>query len=163
MNEIVYFEINNWFKFRDFPPDEIFCKWIRDNQFENDEWCKENKLCVMYGPIDMSMNYCIAAPKSWVLENCPNLLSDKEYSYQTYGYDFEKKQDTIEDKTKKYSDFLCFPDEDGDVYGHIADDWCFPEYKEENFGVTRNDSWWESAYDGEEEDDEYYDEEYLKY
>lgn len=30
MEEIVYFEINNWFAGRDYPNDEIFYKWIKD-------------------------------------------------------------------------------------------------------------------------------------
>ena len=158
MNDIIYFEINNWFEGRDYPPYDVFKKWMGNYQLANDEWCKENKLCVMYGSIDMSMNYCVAAPKSWVLENCPKLLSDEEYTYSIYTYDFKTEGTVVHQKKKKYSDFLCHPDEYGDVYGHIADDWCFPEYKEENFGVTRNDSWWDNAYDDDEEDDE---EEYL--
>ena len=156
MEEIVYFEINNWFAGKDYPNDEIFYKWIKDYQFRNDEWCKQNKLCVMCGAIDMSMNYCVAAPKSWVLENCPKLLTDEEYEYKiiTSGWDKEtgKVKETVKTHKKKYSDFLCQPDKYGDVYGHIADDWCFPEYKEENFGVTWNDSWWGDSDD--EEDDE---------
>ena len=143
MEEIVYFEINNWFAGRDYPNDEIFCKWINDSQFRYDEWCKENKLCVMCGAIDMSMNYCVAAPKSWVEKNCPKLLTDEEYEYDintVRPVEDEVKLITTTHK-KKYSDFLCHPDSDGDVYGHISD-WCFPEYCEENFGVTWNNSYW---------------------
>ena len=120
MEEIVYFEINNWFAGRDYPNDEIFYKWIKDCQFRDNEWCKQNKLCVMCGAIDMSMNYCVAAPKSW----------------------------TVKTHKKKYSDFICQPDEDGYAYGHISG-WEFPEYKEENFGVTWNNSWW-----GDEDDED---------
>lgn len=155
MEEIVYFEVNNWFSGRDYPPIEKLAKLIHEYQFRNDEWCKENKLCVMCGAIDMSMNYCIAAPKTWVLENCPQLLTDEEYEYKTatIGWDENGEQkETIHTHTKKYSDFLCQPDEDGDVYGHISD-WCFPEYKEENFGVTWNDSWWGDSEDDEETDE----------
>lgn len=156
MEEIVYFEINNWFCGRDYPNDEIFYKWISDCQFRDDEWCKQNKLCVMCGAIDMSMNYCVAAPKSWVEKNCPKLLTDEEYEYKiiTSGWDKETNdvKETITTYTKKYSDFLCHPDEDGYVYGHISG-WEFPEYKEENFGVTWDYSWWGDSND-EEEDDE---------
>ena len=81
MEEIVYFEINNWFYGRDYPKDEPFPTWIKNYQFRNDDWCKENKLVVLCGAIDMSLSYCVAAPKSWVLENCPKLLSDEEYTY----------------------------------------------------------------------------------
>ena len=97
-DEIVYFEINNWFEGRDYPPDEIFNKWMNSFQLRNDVWCKENKLCVMYGSIDMSMNYCVAAPKSWVEENCPKLLSDEEYTYSIYTYDFKTEGTVVEEK-----------------------------------------------------------------
>ena len=151
--DVVYFEINNWFSGRDYPDDKTFKKWVRDQQFSDAEWCKENKLCVKFGPIDMSMNWCVTAPKSWVEENCPQLLGDGETKYTlcTYGKDVEK----CVDYTKKYADFLCHPDDDGDVYGHISS-WLFLEYKEENFGTTWDDSWFsdlEFDDDDEEEDD----------
>ena len=65
----------------------------------------------------MSVSYCVAAPRSWVEKNCPNLLSDKEYTYDMllYSKDGEKRITY----TEKYSDFLCHPDEDGDVYSRI--------------------------------------------
>lgn len=156
MEEIVYFEINNWFAGRDYPDDEIFGKWINDQQFRHDEWCKENKLCVMCGAVDMSMNYCIAAPKSWVEEHCPKLLTDEEYVYKTATIHWDDEGNEIrdiEEHTKKYSDFICQADEDGYAYGHISG-WEFPEYKEDNFGVTWNDSWWGDSDEDEEEDDE---------
>lgn len=144
--EIIYFEINNWFAGRDYPNDEIFYKWIENYQFRDDEWCKENKLCVMCGAIDMSINYCVAAPKSWVEKNCPKLLTDEEYEYKIITSGWDKKIDSVKETVtvykKKYSDFLCQLDEDGYAYGHISD-WGFPEYCEENFGVTWNNSWWE--------------------
>ena len=162
MEEIIYFEINNWFAGRDYPDDEIFSKWINNYTFRNDEYCKENKLCVMCGAIDMSMNYCVAAPKSWVLENCPDLLSDKECTYQIATYNFKEDKQEIKTFTKKYSDFLCYPDEDGEVCGHIADDWYFPEYCEKNFGVTWNNSWWgKDEDDGDDDEDD--NEDYLNY
>ena len=159
MEEIIYFEINNWFEGRNYPPIESLAKLINSWKFRDDEWCKENKLCVMCGPIDMSMNYCVAAPKEWVLENCPELLTDEEYEYSTFlikSWTKDGKEIREEEKhTKKYSDFLCYPDEDGEVCGHIADDWYFPEYKEENFGVTWNNSWWyENDDNGDNEDEE---------
>ena len=151
--EIIYFEINNWFEGRDYPNDDIFRKYVDENQFSDDEWCKKNKICSMAGNIDMSTNWCVAAPRSWVEANCPDLLTDKECTYVlcSYGKDGEKRTEY----TKKYSEFLCHPDEDGDVYGK-NDEWPFPEYKEENFGVTWNNSWWDEQYD---EDEDYDDEE----
>ena len=67
--EIIYFEINNWFCGRDYPPIEPFKTWVHTNRFSNDAWCKENKLVVMTGPIDMSSNWLVAAPRKWVEDN----------------------------------------------------------------------------------------------
>ena len=106
MEEIIYFEINNWFAGRDYPDDEIFSKWIKNYTFRDNEYCKENKLCVMCGAIDMSMNYCVAAPKSWVLENCPDLLSDKEFTYQIATYNFKDDKQEIKTFTKKIFGFF---------------------------------------------------------
>ena len=158
MEEIVYFEINNWFCGRDYPKDDVFKKWIATYQFRDDEWCKKNKLVVLCGNIDMSISYCVAAPKSWVLENCPKLLTDEEYEYEivTCGWDKETNEpkETVDIHTKKYSDFLCHPDEWGDVYS-LIDDWQFPEYCEDNFGVQWHKDDWEED-DSDEDDDEYY-------
>lgn len=156
MEEIIYFEINDWFAGRDYPNDEIFSKWINERQFMYDEWCRENKLCVMCGTIDMSMDYCVAAPKSWVLEHCPKLLTDEEYTYKTatVRWDVDKKREIreIKEHTKKYSDFVSKPDDDGNAYGFISG-WRFPEYCEENLGVTWNKRWWGDN-DDEEDNEE---------
>ena len=51
MSDVVYFSVNNWFCGRDYPYDEQFIKWMHDdlNQyFRNEEWVKENKLCVKW-------------------------------------------------------------------------------------------------------------------
>ena len=158
MEEIIYFEINNWFSGRDFPNDETFRKFVREQLFSDDQYCKEHRICVKHGCIDMSHNWCVAAPKSWVIENCPQLLSDEGYEYKTitrhYDKDINDWVETENEYTKKYSDFLCYPDEDGDVYGHV-DEWCFPEYCEQNFGSTWTNEWFDGLEsDDEDEDDE---------
>lgn len=147
--EIIYFSVNNWFCGRDYPPTENFKKWLGDdlNQtFRDDEWAKENKLCIYCGCIDMSQNYTIAAPRSWVEENCPELLTDEEYTYVTCAYskDGEKRYE----HKKKYSDFVDHLDEDGFVTSRF--DWPYLEYKEENFGCH----WYEEDYDDDDEEDE---------
>lgn len=136
--KLIYFELNNWFSGRDYPNEEPFTTWIRENRFDDRKWCKQNRLVVLAGCIDMSRNWCIIAPESWVQENCPKLLEDHTctYSIITHTYDTERKEpvDKTTVHTTKMSDFLRHPDEDGDVYGRF--DWRFPEYSEENFGVT---------------------------
>lgn len=126
--DIIYFELNNWYAGVDYPADEPFLSWMRDDLnicFRSDNWCKQNKLCVVTECIDMSSNFCITAAKSWVEDNCPKLLTN-------------------------YEQFLRFPDEDGEVHGRFGTH--FLEYSEENFGVTWNA---DEEYDDFEEDDEY--------
>ena len=81
MNEIIYFELNNWFRGRDYPDVEPFVSWMNINKFGlsvfgNEDFVKENKLCVSITNIDMSTNYCITATKDWILNNCPSLLNE---------------------------------------------------------------------------------------
>lgn len=111
MNEVVYFELNNWSAGRDYPNDEPFLSWMANDlkiKFRNEEWVKENNLCVVMDLVDMSQNFCITATKEWVEKNCPKLLTE-------------------------YTEFLRFPDEDGEVQGRFGH-W-FLEYEEDNFGI----------------------------
>lgn len=114
-NKIVYFELNNWFAGEDYPNDEPFLSWMRDDlniKFRNEKWVIENELCVVESIVDMSSNFCITAKKEWVEKNCPKLLTD-------------------------YKEFLRYPDEDGEVYGRFG---ChFLEWSKENFGITWDD------------------------
>jgi len=76
--DIVYFTLNNWIAGDHYPDAEPFKSWLSDdgNQyFMNDDWCKENELCVYCGFIDQSFNYTISAKKEWVEKNCPELLT----------------------------------------------------------------------------------------
>jgi hypothetical protein len=112
MEDIVYFELNNWSRGRDYPDDEPFITWLGNDlsiSFSNDDWVKWNKLCVVESLVDMSTNFCVTATKEWVEKNCPKLLTD-------------------------YKEFLREPDKYGDVVGQFGND--FLEYSEENFGVT---------------------------
>lgn len=140
MEEVIYFSVNNWFCGEDYPPTENFKKWLGSdlNQaFRSDEWAKENKLCIYCGPIDMSMNYTISAPREWVEKNCPELLTDEEFTYTTNISRSDGKGGWIREKIenkKKYSDFIDKPDKYGDVEDHRFG-WPYLEYKPENFGV----------------------------
>ena len=110
--DIIYFSVNNWHCGIHYPNTEIFIKWLGkddDQYFMNDGWCKENKLCVYCGIIDMSFNYTVSAPREWVEKNCPELLTD-------------------------YSDFIFLPKEGETKPEH--DNWYQPflDYCKENFG-----------------------------
>lgn len=140
--EIVYFEVNNWFAGRDYPNREPFLSWITGygGIFSDEKWCKENKLCVVAGTLDMSHNWCVTATREWVLENCPYLLSE-EVDKVTFKI---MENGEWKDWVKEYAlnRFLRFPDEDGDVYGTF--DWMFLPWCEENFGVIyHEDNYWD--------------------
>ena len=69
--EIIYFEVNDWSAGRDFPDCEPFNTWLSiDNlTFRKKQWLIENKIIVVETIIDMSLNYCVTAPKEWVEKN----------------------------------------------------------------------------------------------
>lgn len=147
--DVVYFSVNNWFCGRDYPNDERFRKWLGDDlnqSFRNEEWVKKNRLCVKWGFYDMSMNYCVTAPRKWVEHVCPELLTNKEYEYK-----LGSSVDGIKTYKGKYSDFVFQPDE----FGNPPEDkfgWSFLEYSPENIGCTYYDDL-ESEDESEDEDE----------
>ena len=107
--EIVYLEFNHW-SAEYYPDCEPFHTWMSDYvlQFRNEKWLLENKLVVVETIVDMSLNYCITAPRKWIVSVCPHFF-------------------------EKYSEFVREPDEDGEPpYGQL--DGRFLEYTEENLG-----------------------------
>lgn len=147
--DIVKFTLNNWMVGEDYPPGEPFNTWMGQYTLRNDAWCKEQKICVYYGNIDMSTNYCVTATREWVEKNCPKLLTDESYTYKTIIH--YKGEDTIKEHTKKYSDFVVYEDDDEEEVNNRFD-WPFLEYKEENFGAFyyKDPEW---NFDDEEEED----------
>jgi len=151
MEEIVYFELNNWFTGRDYPSCEPIASWVNESKFNDDQWCKDNKLCVLAGTIDMSENWCITAPIAWVQNNFPQLLTDEHYTYTLLVHRGGSEPEKL-DYDKAYSDFRRYPDEDGEVEGQFG--WMFLEYTEDNFGVTWYEDDWSESDDSDEEDDD---------
>lgn len=132
--EIIYFELNNWFGGRDYPNEEPFLTWCGDDynlHFANEEWVKKNKLVVVESIVDMSVNWCITATKEWVLQNCPKLLSNE--STEVVMVTRSKEGESKRTESYPYSSFLRYPDEDGIVYGRFDDE--FKEYTKENIGI----------------------------
>ena len=112
MEEIVYFELNNWFCGRHYPDVEPFITWMGDDlnlAFNSEEWVKQNELCVVITQIDMSLNFCVTSTKKWVEENCPTLL-------------------------KEDNRFLRSPDKHGCVDGSFGT--CFLDYNKEKIGIV---------------------------
>ena len=135
MNEdVVYFELNNWFPGRDYPNVEPFTTWCGDDldlYFSNAEFVKEHKLCVVESFIDMSVNWCVTAPRSFVEEFCPKLLSDESTEFTVHTHC--NGEDTTETKSVPYKDFLRFPASNGEVYGKFGDE--FLMYSDDNVGI----------------------------
>ncbi len=113
MDDIIYFELNNWSPDDDYPDAEPYSTWLEDDEniifLDNEQWVKDNKLCVAFEIIDQSLNFCITATKKWVEENCPTLLTE-------------------------YIRFLRYPANDGKVYGRFGT--TFLSYEEPNIGVA---------------------------
>lgn len=110
MDKIIYFELNNWIPGIFYPDDEPFRLWMKNDlqiKFDDENWVKKSRLCVVRELIDMSSNYCITATREWVMNNCPKLLTD-------------------------YTEFLRYKD-DGKVYGRFWTE--FKEYREENIDI----------------------------
>ena len=89
-DEIVYFELNNWFSGVDYPDEEPFTTWINEDKLSDDDWCKNQRLCVVYFCYDMSVNFLVTARKEWVEKNCPKLLSEHK-NYLVEGKKPESK------------------------------------------------------------------------
>lgn len=91
MEEIVYFEINNWSCGDDYPDMEKWESWLDLGHFKfrDEEWLKENGLCVIETVIDMSVNLCITAKRSWVEKECPELLVEPWSKFLRYEEDGE--------------------------------------------------------------------------
>ncbi len=163
-NNVVYFSVNNWMSGENYPPLDCFKKWLGDDlnqNFRSDEWCKENKLCVYYGMVDMSTNYTISAPREWVEKNCPELLTDDEYTY-TVRYGKPKKklfggyEYVWEDKEvkKKYSDFVYSQEDVDEGECDRVGDMPFREYCEANFGSKYYETYWWGDEDDEDSDED---------
>ena len=128
--ETVYFELNNWFPGTNYPDAEPFVTWCDDENliFADEEFVKTNRLCVVEQVIDMSVNWCITAPKEFVEKFCPKLLSD-----ETIVTKFEDGRGNVRTETHSYREYLRFPNEDGKIIGDFGAE--FLEWSENNIGI----------------------------
>lgn len=114
MSNIVHFEVNDWFTGRDYPDVEPFLTWMKDDlnlQLRNNEWAKQNRLCIITQFVDMSVNFCVTADETWVTQNCPCLLTT-------------------------HTQFLVHPNKYGEYIGKFND--VFLAYSPENYGVHQS-------------------------
>lgn len=88
-------------------PEDEEKSWIQEGQVIDKKF-KDWGICVVISAIDMSVNYCVTAPRKWVEEYCPRLLTE-------------------------YTKFLREPDKNGEIYGMFGGH--FVEYSKENIGL----------------------------
>lgn len=114
-DDIIYFWLNDW----DYPEEEPYLSWMlgeKDNKsvFQDEDWVKANKLCVILVPYVMDIYFFITAKREWVEKNCLSILTE-------------------------YSDHIRTPDENGEVLDPIC---CrYKTYCEENIGITIQDGY----------------------
>jgi len=107
-NDIVYFWLNDW----DHPNDSLYIGWmIRKDKpiFLDEEWVKENKLCVIVDQLYMDMYVFITATREWVENNCPSILN-------------------------KYNRYLSIPDGKGKAFTPLYGE--YKTYSKENIGIS---------------------------
>lgn len=107
-DDIVYFWLNDW----DYPEADPYLGWMIDEDkpvFLNEDWVKENKLCVIVVPFIMDMYFFVTAKREWVEENCPSILDE-------------------------YDAYLGTPNEDGEVQTPFYDNYL--TYSEDNIGIV---------------------------
>ena len=117
----------------DYPDCDPFLDWMKDmrSPFRNEEWCKEQKICVVFELIDMSENFKVSATREWIEKNCPILLDEK---YRKFVHQLEEDYD--EDETEYF---------ESHGYGNGP----FLSYCEENFGTHEYDYDFDCRYNEE--------------
>ena len=118
-DEIIYFELNNWTIEHGYPACSPFIEWMLGvvSPLLNENWCKEQKICVVVERVDLSLNFKVTATRKWVEENCPCLLEKK---YSKFVHQLE---DDYDDDDKEYFE------------AHGYGEGPFLKYCEENFGM----------------------------
>ena len=79
---MVFFELGNWGCGEDYPNEEPFLGWLKDDfhiKFMDEQWVIDNGLIVIASKVDMAFNFCITAPDGWVEKNCPSLFDNPEF------------------------------------------------------------------------------------
>ena len=108
--EIIKVSVNNWWAGNDYPEDFEMELEPGKSPFLDKNFCKENKLCVIVGTIDMSVNYTITAPADWVKKHIPSVLSTK------FQYDPEAVEDSW------YQPFLDYTEENIGLHWYDNDE-----------------------------------------
>lgn len=111
--EIIYFEVDHWAAGEDYPNEEPFLTWMDDYNLDkylrNEVFIKEHKLCVKTFPIDMSINFMVTAPKSFVEKMCPTLLTNPDNA--KFICHIEQNEDTPESRYIRKEYFLPYTKE----------------------------------------------------
>ena len=89
----------------------------------DENWIKENKICVKWFPIDMSFDFMITAPKSFVEKVCPCFLEEKYKEFISYHEDYSDLEDTPDSR-------------------YVGSEEYFLPYTEENIGILQQGEEW---------------------
>jgi len=131
MEDVIYFELNNWTPGLYYPDEEPFLSWMHYNTdeeftiFENMDFVEENKLVVSIATVEMSIALMVIAPRSWVEEKCPNLLT--KYSKFIRNMDEDKWNTDFGFHKLPYNEntighiFFDPLSDDGDMYVRVRD------------------------------------------
>ncbi len=126
-DEIVYIEIDHWCAGRDYPDCEPVLSWMGNETYgsllRDEDWIKENKICVKVFPIDMSWDFMITAPKSFVEKVCPCFLEEKYSKFITCHENYDDLEDTPESR-------------------YVGSEECFLPYIDENIGTLQDGKDW---------------------
>ena len=83
--EIYFIELNHWSAGDGYPAEEPFFTWMSDSNldtyFRNEEFVMNNKICVRWFIIDMSIDFLITAPKSFIDKFCPELWKSENKKF----------------------------------------------------------------------------------
>ena len=89
--EIYYINLNEW-DYNGHPNSDPFHDWMDDTKLDtylrNEQFAKDNKICVRWFIIDMSVQFCITAPKSFVDKLCPCLWEEENKKFIKPASDF---------------------------------------------------------------------------
>ena len=119
MEDIIKVSLNNWSMGTDYPEDFEMELEPGLSPFLEKEFCEENKLCVVVGTMDMSVNYTITAPAEWVKKYIPSVLGTK------VQYNTEAAKDSW------YQPFLDYTEENIGLHWYDNDKDCFIEDENE--------------------------------
>lgn len=86
MEELIYISVNHWACGDTYPDIEPLATWLDDDNIDkylmSPGWVKEQGISVLITLVDMSFNFNIIAPKSWVDKIIPDIYKFPKFIMQ---------------------------------------------------------------------------------